>query len=58
MTTGAMTETDPVCGMTVDPATAAARMEYEGETYWFCSEGCHTAFMGDPGRYLTHGRGR
>ena len=32
-----MMTTDPVCGMTVDPATAAAHFDYEGVTYYFCS---------------------
>src|ERR1700730_14964100 len=32
--------TDPVCGMTVDPATAQHRLEYGGATYYFCSAGC------------------
>ena len=30
---------DPVCGMTVDPATSKHRSDYGGETYHFCSEG-------------------
>ena len=25
---------DPVCGMTVDPETAAGSYEYEGQTYY------------------------
>lgn len=28
---------DPVCGMSVDPATAAATREYNGTTYYFCN---------------------
>ena len=36
--------TDPVCGMKVDPAKAAATLT-EGETTWyFCSKGCKTTF--------------
>jgi YHS domain-containing protein len=31
---------DPVCGMTVNPATAAAHRSYEGVDYWFCNPGC------------------
>jgi len=46
------TVTDPVCGMTIDPATAAASVEHEGRTYYFCSEPCHQSFLRDPGRYL------
>jgi YHS domain-containing protein len=33
--------TDPVCGMEIDSAAAAASEEYQGKTYYFCSEGCH-----------------
>lgn len=43
--------TDPVCGMKVDPATAAARREYDGTTFWLCSTGCADAFDADPHRY-------
>jgi Cu+-exporting ATPase len=35
---------DPVCGMTVDPATAAGMSEREGVRYYFCSTGCKTKF--------------
>lgn len=42
---------DPVCGMQVDPQTAAARMEYQGQTYYFCSESCHQQFMQNPQQY-------
>jgi Cu+-exporting ATPase len=45
-------EIDPVCGMKVDPATAAATYEYEGKTYYFCAPGCKTAFEKDPEKYL------
>jgi Cu+-exporting ATPase len=45
-------ETDPVCGMTVDPATAIQR-SHEGETYYFCSEHCAEAFASDPVRYKS-----
>ena len=43
--------TDPVCGMTIDPASAAGRSEHNGETHYFCSAGCKAAFDADPGRY-------
>jgi uncharacterized protein len=42
---------DPVCGMTVDPATAEHRSAYRGETYYFCSAGCKQTFDGDPASY-------
>jgi P-type Cu+ transporter len=44
--------TDPVCGMTVDPRTAR-HAEYQGATYYFCSEACRTKFLTDPKRYLA-----
>ncbi len=44
--------TDQVCGMTVDPLTAAHKAEYLGATYWFCSAGCQAEFEKDPQRYL------
>jgi Cu+-exporting ATPase len=47
---------DPVCGMDIDAATAAASEEYEGTTYYFCSSGCHEQFKADPARY-TQTRG-
>jgi P-type Cu+ transporter len=47
------TETDPVCGMKVDPAKAKARFEHGGRTYFFCSAGCSTKFQADPEKYLA-----
>jgi P-type Cu+ transporter len=44
---------DPVCGMTVEPATAGAAWEHEGTVYYFCSAGCMEQFRGDPARYLS-----
>jgi len=43
---------DPVCGMTVDPATARHRHDHAGQTYYFCSAGCRTKFAADPTKYL------
>ena len=43
---------DPVCGMTVDPATATEKLEYGGATYFFCSSGCRSSFEKDPSRYI------
>ena len=43
---------DPVCGMTVDPATTAHGAAHAGEEYVFCSAGCRTKFVDDPDRYL------
>lgn len=43
---------DPVCGMTVDPATSQHRFDYRGETFHFCSAGCRAKFAADPKAYL------
>jgi P-type Cu+ transporter len=48
----AATVRDPVCGMTVDPATSKHRFDYRGATYHFCSAGCRTKFAADPASYL------
>ena len=44
---------DPVCGMTVIPATAAGSVDHEGRTYHFCSRHCVEMFRADPARYLN-----
>jgi P-type Cu+ transporter len=44
---------DPVCGMTVQPATAAGSYEYQGNTYYFCATSCLTKFRAEPIHYLT-----
>jgi Cu+-exporting ATPase len=46
------TAIDPVCGMTVDPATARASTVHDGKTYYFCCPGCRARFDADPARYL------
>ncbi len=43
---------DPVCGMTVNPEKAAARLEHGGKNYYFCGQGCATKFQSDPEKYL------
>ncbi len=48
----AATVRDPVCGMTVDPATSTHRHDHHGETFHFCSAGCKTKFAADPNKYL------
>jgi Cu+-exporting ATPase len=48
----AATVRDPVCGMTVDPATSKHRFGYKGKTFYFCSAGCRTKFAADPLAYL------
>ena len=43
---------DPVCGMTVEPARAAAKVEYGGKTYFFCSPHCARRFEPRPEYFL------
>jgi len=43
---------DPVCGMSVDPATSKHRFDTRGQTFHFCSAGCRTKFAADPAKYL------
>ncbi|HXI40819.1 MAG TPA: heavy metal translocating P-type ATPase, partial [Bryobacteraceae bacterium] len=43
--------TDPVCGMTVDPARAAGSWEYGGRTWYFCSRHCLEAFRAAPEKF-------
>ena len=54
----AHTVTDPVCGMKVDPAKTAHHAEHAGQAYHFCSAGCLTKFVADPGAYLGAGLDR
>ncbi len=44
---------DPVCGMTVDPATSAHHAAHAGHDYHFCSARCREKFVADPQKYLT-----
>ncbi len=46
-----MAEKDPVCGMEVEASEAAAKEEFAGRTYYFCSEHCHRKFLEEPNRY-------
>jgi Cu+-exporting ATPase len=44
--------TDPVCGMSVDPAKAGASAEHAGRKYYFCCPHCAAKFKADPEKYL------
>ena len=46
-------ERDPVCGMNVEPAKAAATVEFEGKKYFFCAKSCATKFEKEPKKYLS-----
>jgi xanthine dehydrogenase accessory factor len=52
---GDRTATDPVCGMAVAVVASSVRAEHDGETYWFCGEGCRAAFLDAPERYCGSG---
>ena len=45
-------EKDPVCGMQVDPAKAAATSAYQGKTYYFCAQVCKRKFDENPAQYV------
>jgi len=44
---------DPVCGMAVDPADAAATTKHGSSTYSFCSTACQGAFAAKPAEYVS-----
>ncbi|MCU1299696.1 MAG: Lead, cadmium, zinc and mercury transporting ATPase [Acidobacteriaceae bacterium] len=48
----AVTARDPVCGMSVDPASARFKEQYSGETYYFCCGGCAQKFKAQPEKFL------
>jgi Cu+-exporting ATPase len=43
---------DPVCGMRVNPATAAGHYDYRGTTYHFCARSCLERFKAAPETFL------
>ena len=45
--------TDPVCGMSIDPATAAAHLAHDGHDVAFCSLGCRDRFAADPSAFTS-----
>lgn len=47
-----MIVTDPVCGAVIDAEDAAASEDYEGQTYFFCSEDCLEAFRAAPADHV------
>ncbi len=53
MDDGEESATDPVCGMQVDSASAAARRIWEGQPYLFCSAGCAQTFDESPESYAA-----
>lgn len=47
---------DPVCGMEVNPITAAAKSCYNGLELYFCSETCRNRFDAAPQEYVLSKR--
>ena len=43
---------DPVCGMQLHIDTAPTQTDYEGEIYYFCSEGCKRTFDANPEQFI------
>jgi Cu+-exporting ATPase len=41
---------DPVCGLSVDPATVGAKLCHNGTRFYFCAEGCKRVFEPHPDR--------
>jgi heavy metal translocating P-type ATPase len=51
-----VTATDPVCRMAVDPTAGGPHVDFDGETYYFCSDHCRDRFVSDPDAVLgSHG---
>jgi xanthine dehydrogenase accessory factor len=44
---------DPVCGMTVDVASARYRTTHEDRTYYFCAAQCLARFTADPAAFVV-----
>jgi Cu+-exporting ATPase len=42
---------DPVCGMDVEERNAAAKAQFQGKTYQFCSTDCQKKFDQNPEQY-------
>ncbi len=43
---------DPVCGMNIEANAAARSLQYQGQTWYFCSDSCHDKFQVEPLQYL------
>ena len=43
---------DPVCGMELEEASAAAQVQHLGNRYYFCSESCKEAFVERPDDFV------
>jgi YHS domain-containing protein len=43
---------DPVCGMNVEEQRAAGTSQYQGRSYFFCSNSCKEKFDRNPEQYV------
>ncbi len=48
-----LTAADPVCGMEVVAVETSLHADIDGIRFYFCSEGCRSAFLADPQRYAA-----
>ncbi len=55
MTAAATTSKDPICGMTVDEATAM-HADRDGKTFYFCGETCRQKFLATPAGATPKGK--
>jgi xanthine dehydrogenase accessory factor len=44
---------NPVCGITVEPAEAKYTLDFEGQAFYFCCDGCKIEFERDPAKYAA-----
>jgi len=51
----ANTHRDPVCNMQVDEKNTAGQSNYQGQTYYFCSQNCKEKFDQNPQQYAKQG---
>ncbi len=45
-------ELDPICGMTVEVATARHKAAHAGREYYFCNVRCRDKFVAEPARFI------
>src|SRR5580704_7342965 len=50
---GSHVSKDPICGMTVDPKKAAAKIDHASQTSYFCSKRCAQRFAQFPEKYAA-----
>src|SRR5688572_5713070 len=43
---------DPVCGMTISPNDAVGTVDFDGHTYYFCSDSCLEQFRDNPAKFV------